>query len=60
MQYSTSTTECARGAQPGVKTKVYSVKRPESWTDTPDIADGWRPRDVVGHLITGEQTDWME
>lgn len=31
----------------------------ESWTDTPDVADGWRPRDVVGHLITGEQTDWM-
>jgi hypothetical protein len=32
---------------------------PEVWTDTPDVADGWRPRDVVGHLITGEETDWM-
>jgi DinB superfamily len=32
---------------------------PDSWTDTPDAPDGWRPRDVVGHLITGEQTDWM-
>ena len=32
---------------------------PEAWTDTPDTPDGWRPRDVVGHLITGEQTDWM-
>ena len=32
---------------------------PETWTDTPDTPDGWRPRDVVGHLITGEQTDWM-
>jgi uncharacterized damage-inducible protein DinB len=32
---------------------------PDAWTDTPDTADGWRPRDVVGHLITGEQTDWM-
>jgi uncharacterized damage-inducible protein DinB len=32
---------------------------PETWTETPDTADGWRPRDVVGHLITGEQTDWM-
>jgi hypothetical protein len=31
----------------------------ETWTDTPDVADGWRPRDVVGHLITGEETDWM-
>jgi uncharacterized damage-inducible protein DinB len=32
---------------------------PDDWTDTPDTADGWRPRDVVGHLITGEQTDWI-
>jgi hypothetical protein len=32
---------------------------PSAWTDTPDTPDGWRPRDVVGHLITGEQTDWM-
>ena len=32
---------------------------PDSWTDTPDVADGWRPRDVVGHLITGEETDWI-
>jgi hypothetical protein len=34
---------------------------PESWTDTTDVPeDGWRPRDVVGHLITGELTDWIE
>ena len=32
---------------------------PKAWTDTPDTADGWRPRDVVGHLITGEQADWI-
>lgn len=32
---------------------------PEDWTDTPDTTDGWRPREVVGHLITAEQTDWM-
>jgi len=32
---------------------------PASWTDTPDTPDGWRPRDVVGHLITGELADWM-
>lgn len=32
---------------------------PEGWTDTPDAPDGWRPRDVVEHLITGEQTNWM-
>jgi hypothetical protein len=33
---------------------------PASWADTPDTPDGWRPKDVVGHLITGEQTDWIE
>ena len=32
---------------------------PETWTDTPDADGGWRPREVIGHLITGEQTDWM-
>lgn len=35
------------------------VGLPETWTDTPDTEAGWRPRDVVGHLITGELTDWM-
>jgi hypothetical protein len=33
---------------------------PDAWTDTPDTADGWRPRDVVGHLVTGEQSNWIE
>ena len=23
---------------------------PDAWTATPDVAGGWRPRDVVGHL----------
>ena len=33
---------------------------PDGWTDTADVPeDGWRPRDVVGHLITGELTDWI-
>src|SRR5258706_10263514 len=35
------------------------VGLPDSWTDTPDVEGGWRPRDVVGHLITGELTDWL-
>jgi hypothetical protein len=39
--------------------RALLVGLPEGWTDTPDTADGWRPRDVVGHLITGERTDWM-
>ena len=34
---------------------------PESWTDTTDRPDdGWLPREVVGHLITGELIDWIE
>jgi hypothetical protein len=39
--------------------RTLLIGLPDSWTDTPDVADGWRPRDVVGHLITGEQTDWI-
>src|SRR6266516_6770114 len=43
---------------PGVL-RTLLIGLSEVWTDTPDTADGWRPREVVGHLITGEQTDWM-
>ena len=39
--------------------RTLLIGLPDVWTDTPDSAEGWRPRDVVGHLITGEQTDWM-
>ena len=39
--------------------RILLIGLPEAWTDTPDVAEGWRPRDVVGHLITGEQTDWL-
>jgi hypothetical protein len=39
--------------------RALLIGLPEVWTDTPDTADGWRPRDVVGHLITGEQSDWI-
>jgi hypothetical protein len=31
----------------------------DRWTDTPDVAGGWRPRDVVGHLISAELDDWV-
>jgi hypothetical protein len=30
-----------------------------SWTETPDVDGGWRPRDVVGHLISAELDDWI-
>jgi hypothetical protein len=32
---------------------------PDTWIDTPDVAEGWRPRDVVGHLISAEIDDWI-
>jgi hypothetical protein len=32
---------------------------PERWVDTPDLEGGWRPRDVVGHLISAELEDWV-
>ena len=33
---------------------------PDSWLDTADTPGGWQPRDVVGHLISAELTDWIE
>jgi DinB family protein len=32
---------------------------PEAWTETPDVTGGWRPRDVIGHLISAEIDDWI-
>jgi hypothetical protein len=32
---------------------------PQSWLDATDTLGGWKPRDVVGHLITGELTGWI-
>ena len=30
-----------------------------AWTDTPDVDGGWRPRDVVGHLISAELNNYL-
>jgi hypothetical protein len=32
---------------------------PNGWTRGNEGTDSWSPFDVVGHLIHGEQTDWM-
>lgn len=32
---------------------------PESWAMTADTQGGWRPREVVGHLISAELDDWI-
>lgn len=33
---------------------------PDSWTRATEGPDTWSPFDVVGHLIHGERTDWIE
>jgi DinB family protein len=43
---------------PAVLTALLA-ELPPAWADTPDTPDGWRPRDVVGHLITGDLGDWI-
>jgi hypothetical protein len=41
--------------------RALLVGLPDDWTDTTDVPEnGWRPKDVVGHLVTGELTDWIE
>jgi hypothetical protein len=32
---------------------------PESWVTANEGADTFSPRDVLGHLIHGEETDWI-
>lgn len=32
---------------------------PPEWTTPNEGPDSWSPFDVVGHLIDGEETDWM-
>ena len=52
------TTELLRRTPDLLRTLLDQL--PESWLDTPDVAGSWTPKDVVGHLITGEETDWIE
>src|ERR1043166_5083342 len=32
---------------------------PSAWTSATEGPDTWSPQDVVGHLIHGEETDWI-
>jgi len=32
---------------------------PEDWTRVDEGPDTWSPRQVLGHLINGERTDWI-
>ena len=33
---------------------------PENWINNNEGGDSWSPFDIVGHLLHGEKTDWME
>ena len=53
------TTDLLRRTPDVLRTLLLGL--PEDWTDMADVPEnGWRPHDVVGHLITGELTDWIE
>jgi hypothetical protein len=43
---------------PGVL-RALLIGVPPAWTEAADRPDSWSPFDVVGHLIDGEETDWM-
>jgi hypothetical protein len=51
------TVDVLRRTPPVVSALLTGV--PDRWTQTPDVAGGWRPRDVVGHLISAEIDDWI-
>ena len=40
-----------------VRALLYGL--PDGWAGTADTDGGWRPRDVVGHLITAEEDNWI-
>jgi hypothetical protein len=52
------TTDLLRRTPQVLRTLLIGLS--DSWTDTHDVPGGWRPHDVIGHLITGELTDWVE
>jgi hypothetical protein len=43
---------------PGVM-RALLVDLPSVWTDATEGPGTWSPFDVIGHLIHGEQTDWV-
>jgi hypothetical protein len=56
-QFLDDTTNLLRRTPNVIRALLHGL--PESWGDTPDVEGGWRPRDVVGHLITAELDDWI-
>lgn len=58
MSFLDETVDLLRRTPELLRTLLHGL--PDAWTDTTDAPDGWRPRDVIGHLVTGELTDWIE
>lgn len=40
--------------------RAWLLDLPESWVRSNEGPETWSPFDIVGHLIHGERTDWME
>jgi uncharacterized damage-inducible protein DinB len=40
--------------------RAWLENLPDSWTMANEGPDTWTPFDIVGHLIHGERTDWMD
>jgi uncharacterized damage-inducible protein DinB len=40
--------------------RVWLSDLPDSWTMINEGPETWSPFDIVGHLIHGERTDWMD
>jgi uncharacterized damage-inducible protein DinB len=40
--------------------RAWLKELPDSWIRANEGADTWSPFDIVGHLIHGERTDWMD
>lgn len=45
-------------ARPHVLSRLLAELSPE-WTGSTGNVDCWSPYDVIGHLIHGEETDWI-
>ena len=43
---------------PGVLSALLN-ELPESWLGAREGPEAWSPRQIIGHLINGERTDWI-
>jgi hypothetical protein len=50
---------CAILERTPVVLRALLMGLPAPWTTDADRPDAWSPFDVVGHLIDGEETDWL-